>query len=639
MLRRLRISHFAIIDALEVSFDPGLTVLTGETGAGKSILVDALHLALGGRSQAEVVRTGCEEATVEAIFDAAPALRERLTSLGLPGGGTTDDSELLIRRVVHKAGRSRVWVNGALCTLGVLEQVARELCDISSQHEHISLLDPQGHLDLLDRQGRLMELRRAYDDAYQVYAAAAAERRQLVTDESERSQRADYLAYQLKEIGDLDPQPGEDAELAAERVILASAAKLQGLASVAEERLYSGERSAIEGLSAAAAAVSEMAGLDPSVVSIRDALLAARAEVEEASRELGQLARRLREDPARLEVIDDRLTALKRLARKHGGDLDAVLAKRVAMQQELDRLEGHAERLAELEAREAAALARTQEQARKLGAARREAAARLQTALLAQLAKLGMQRSRFEVRFEALPEPGPRGGEVGEFYFSANAGEGATAAGANRFRRRAVASDARVQEPRRGGRSGRRLHLRRGGQRNWWSDRADRRAHAQGGLPGPPGDLHHASAPDRGVRRSASGGPQGRSWGAGPSRRSSRARRRGAAHPRGGAHALRRRPHADRAEARPRAIRRSTAAPAPVPARSSASPYADCPANLRSNFTSPLSSMGTKSSFGREILNPSQLTGKAPTAWTVVGSSKVSSSTGDADLSGRRRAG
>ncbi len=422
MLRRLRISHFAIIDALEVSFDPGLTVLTGETGAGKSILVDALHLALGGRSPAEVVRAGCDEAIVEAIFDASAGLRERLTSLGLPGGGEADD-ELLIRRVVHKAGRSRVWVNGALCTLGVLEQVARELCDISSQHEHISLLDPQGHLDLLDRHGRLMDLRQAYGEAYAVYAAAATERRQLVTDESERTQRADYLAFQIKEIADLDPQPGEEASLGAERVVLASATRLQELASTAEERLYSGERSATEGLTAAAAAVAEMAALDPSVAAIREALLGARAEVEESARELGQLARRLREDPARLEAIDDRLTALKRLVRKHGGTLEAALDKRAAMQEELDRLEGHAERLADLEAREAAALKRTQDQGRKLGVARREAAGRLQVSLLAQLAKLGMPRSRFEVRFEALPEPGPRGAEVGEFFFSANAGE------------------------------------------------------------------------------------------------------------------------------------------------------------------------------------------------------------------------
>ncbi len=200
MLRRLRLGHFAIIDALEVSFDAGLTVLTGETGAGKSILIDALHLVLGGRSQAEVVRTGCEEASVEAIFDAPASLRERLASLGLPSGSEDkEDSELLIRRVVHRAGRSRVWVNGALCTLGILEHVAKQLCDIASQHEHVSLMDPQGHLDLLDRHGKLAVPRQAYAEAYAAYAAAAAERRQLVSDESERAQRADYLAFQLKE--------------------------------------------------------------------------------------------------------------------------------------------------------------------------------------------------------------------------------------------------------------------------------------------------------------------------------------------------------------------------------------------------------------------------------------------------------
>jgi DNA repair protein RecN (Recombination protein N) len=436
MLRRLRIGHFAIIDALEVSFDAGLTVLTGETGAGKSILIDALHLVLGGRSQAEVVRTGCEEATVEAIFDAPPALRGRLGSLGLPPGGSgggsvdgpegsqgSDDSELLIRRVVHRAGRSRVWVNGSLCTLGVLEQVARQLCDIASQHEHVSLMDPAGHLDLLDRHGKLDAPRSAYAEAYAVYAAAAAERRQLVSDESERAQRADYLAFQLKEIREVEPQSGEEASLGAERMVLASAAKLQELAGTAEERLYSGEQATVGGLSAAVTAVGEMAALDPSLGPVHQALIAARAEVEEAARELGQVARRLREDPARLEAIDDRLAALRRLTRKHGGSLEAVLAREKAMQEELDRLEGHAEHLAELEKREAEALSRAQVLARKLSAARREASAKLQSALLAGLAKLGMPRSRFEIRFEALAEPGPRGGEDGEFFFSANPGE------------------------------------------------------------------------------------------------------------------------------------------------------------------------------------------------------------------------
>jgi len=244
-----------------------------------------------------------------------------------------------------------------------------------------------------------------------------------VTDEAERAQRADYLAFQLQEITDLDPQPGEENSLGAERTVLVSAARLQELAAGAEERLYSGEGSAVEGLSAAASAVAAMAELDPSVRKIHETLVAARAEVEEASRELGRVARGLREDPARLEAIDDRLAALKRLARKHGGSVEAVLAKRVAMREELDRLEGHAEHLSELEAREAAALQRAQEQARKLRAVRVAAAASLQTALLAEMAKLGMPKSRFEARLEPLPEPGPRGTEEGEFFFSANPGE------------------------------------------------------------------------------------------------------------------------------------------------------------------------------------------------------------------------
>jgi DNA repair protein RecN (Recombination protein N) len=425
VLAALRIAHFAIIDALEVEFGEGLTVLTGETGAGKSILVDALHLALGGRAQVEVVRTGFDEAVVEALFrlptgDARG--RDRLLELGLPDA---PDGELLIRRVVQRAGRSKVWVNGSLCSVAVLERLARGLCDIGSQHEHVSLLDPSVHLDLLDAHGGLMDRRTAYGQAYQIYAQASAARSALLTDEAARAERSDYLAFQLREIDELDPQAGEEDLLAKERALLASAAKLRGLAETAEEQLYSGEGSAVERLSMAADALGQIASLDGSFAKLRDALASARAEAEEAARELTQLARRAREDPVRLEAIDDRLAALRRLTRKHGGDIDALLRKQTTMRAELSAIESHAETLAGLERAEVAAREVAQEQASALGAARRKSARALSTALCAELEKLGMPRSRVEVIFEDLPAPGlgPAGAESAELFFSANVGE------------------------------------------------------------------------------------------------------------------------------------------------------------------------------------------------------------------------
>ncbi|HUB06349.1 MAG TPA: DNA repair protein RecN [Myxococcales bacterium] len=417
MLAALRIERFATIDALEVAFGPGLTVLTGETGAGKSILVDALHLALGGRAQADVVRTGCDEATVEAVFQAAPKVRARLGELGLPDG-----DELLIRRVVHRAGRSRVWVNGALCTVAVLEQLARRLCDISSQHEHVSLLDPAGHLDLLDAHADLLERRSEVGEAVGRLTAVARERQALELDDSERARRADYLRFQIHEIDELDPKAGEEEALAAERAVLASAAKIQSLAEAAEELLYSGEGAAAERTAAATSRVAELATLDPAFAPMHRALAGALAEVEEAARELAQSARRRREDPERLAALDDRLAALRKLARKHGGDLAAVLARRDAMRQELEGVLGHAERLAELAAAEETARAAATSLAAALSGLRREAAARLSSAIQRQLGKLGMGKSKLELRLEAAPL-GPRGADAAELYFSANPGE------------------------------------------------------------------------------------------------------------------------------------------------------------------------------------------------------------------------
>ncbi|MHB1847048.1 MAG: DNA repair protein RecN [Deltaproteobacteria bacterium] len=418
MLRALRIEQFAIIDALEIELSPGFTVLTGETGAGKSILVDALHLALGGRAQTEVVRTGCEEATVEAVFEASPKVRARLVELGLPDG-----DELLIRRVVQRSGRSKVWVNGSLCTVTLLEQLAKRLCDIASQHEHVSLLEPGGHLELLDGFGGLLGDRSRYEVAYGELARLCAERQALEQDGAERERRQDYLRFQLEEIDEVAPEPGEDVRLTQERALLASAAKLQGLASAAEEELYSAEGSAAERLSTALARLAELTALDPSLEPLHGRLASARAEVEEGARELSQLGRKLREDPERLLAVDDRLAALRRLSRKHGGDVDALLARRAEMAGELERLTGHAEKRDELALAVEGARAQAAALAQKLSLRRREAAARLSTTLQKELSRLALAKARVEVRFGGDGELGPRGQDEAELFFSANPGE------------------------------------------------------------------------------------------------------------------------------------------------------------------------------------------------------------------------
>src|SRR5256714_3782302 len=215
MLDLLTVRAFAIIDELEVRFASGLNVLTGETGAGKTILVDALHLVLGGRAQADVVRTGAEEAEVQALFLPRDPERTdvRLRSLGLPACG----AEMVVRRIVQREGRSRAYVNGAVATAAQLQQATRGMLDISGQHEHVGLLDPETHLDLLDAYAKVAALRAAYAGAFAALSEAERERARLDSDESARAERASFLRYQLDELSKTDPRPGEDEALAQER--------------------------------------------------------------------------------------------------------------------------------------------------------------------------------------------------------------------------------------------------------------------------------------------------------------------------------------------------------------------------------------------------------------------------------------
>src|SRR2546427_7743781 len=215
MLELVRVRAFAIIEELEVHFAPGFNGLTGETGAGKSLRGEALHRVCGGRAQADSVRTGAEEAEVQALFRPRDPgeCDDRLQRLGLPAAGT----ELVVRRTVQREGRSRAWVNGALATAAQLQAATRGLLDISGQHEHVGLLDAALHLDLLDAHAQLGELKARFAEAFAALWEAEEARAQLDSDESQRAQRADWLKFQLDELEKAAPEPGEDDRLAQER--------------------------------------------------------------------------------------------------------------------------------------------------------------------------------------------------------------------------------------------------------------------------------------------------------------------------------------------------------------------------------------------------------------------------------------
>ena len=428
MLELLKIHSFAIIDELEVHFAAGLNVLTGETGAGKSILVDALHLVLGGRAQADSVRTGAEEAEVQALFRPRdPAGRDALlSSLGLPAAG----DELLVRRTVQREGRSRAWVNGALATAGQLAQATRGLLDISGQHEHVGLLDASLHLDLLDAHAGLLPLRAGYERSFAALAEAERARAQLDSDEGARSERVDWLRFQLDEFSRAQVRPGEDEALAQERRVLAAAEKLRAGATEAEGLLSSDEGAAATSAARAARRLEELSAIDPSLGQVALAVRGAAAELTEAARTLSKYVSRTEGDPQRLEDIDERLELLRKLARKHGGSLAAAVARAETMGAELASLENHDEALAGAVAAVARLFAHATALARGLSDHRRAAADGFSRAVAGELSSLGM-KSELSVRFSPCTEGvaqagvvlGSRGLETAELLLSANPGE------------------------------------------------------------------------------------------------------------------------------------------------------------------------------------------------------------------------
>jgi len=423
MLRALRIHNVAVVESVTVPFAPGLNVLTGETGAGKSIVIDALLLVRGARAQADVIRGDAESATVEAVFDVAarPEVGALLAEVGL----APDDGQVVIRRELARSGRHRAFVNDAAVTVGLLERLGDTLVDVHGQHEHQRLLEPARQLDLLDRFAGAEPARERVAAAHAAWRAAAADLAALGAAARERAQREDLLRFQVSEIDAAGLRPGEREALGHERRRLQHAERFaKGLAEAAA--LLAEDPDAAAGRLARAARIfRELGRVDPAFGAPADLLDAAGAQVEEALLAMRALRGAIDAEPGRLEAIEDRLEALTRLARKYGDGEETILAHRGAAAAELERLARHEEARAEAERRVSAARAALDAAAEALGGHRREAAARLGPLVQRELRALGMERARFEAAVEALAaeDTTARGRERVELRFSANPGE------------------------------------------------------------------------------------------------------------------------------------------------------------------------------------------------------------------------
>jgi DNA repair protein RecN (Recombination protein N) len=408
MIRFLSIRHLAVIDALEVEFPPGLTVLTGETGAGKSILVGAVGLLVGGRASADLVRTGEETAVIEAVFD------------------TESGDELIIRREVSAQGRSRAFVNGTLVTTAALREATGSLVDLHGQHEHQVLLDPSAHLDLLDEFAGLGGPRLEVSAAFREWQSLDEERRRVAERDRQNAARAEFIAFQLAEIDRVNPRPGEDDELAAARHVLANADRLQRLCAEAYGALYDGENAALASLGIVWKRIGELAAVDPKFSAYDETKATVKSQLEDLAYFLRSYSAGIDSSPARLQETEDRLASLERLKKKHGPTLNDVIARASALRQELHDAEHATERLGELDA----ALSRARETfvgtAESLSRRRRDAAVQFARTLESALGDLAMPRTRCEVRFEPAggeDQWSERGVDQAEFYISPNPGE------------------------------------------------------------------------------------------------------------------------------------------------------------------------------------------------------------------------
>ena len=425
MLTELRIANFAIIDQLSLECARGLHILTGETGAGKSIIIDAIALLVGGRADESLIRAEAEEAVLEAaiVLPAASPLTARLRAEGLLGEG---DTELIVRRVLSRAGRHKLYINGNLTPLRTLQSLAGTLIDIHGQHEQQSLLSAQSQMDALDAFGHLKEARESYRQAYGQWRAGQREREEMAARLSERSQREELLRFQFKELQEADVKAGEEAALQAERNRLAHTHRLNELSQGSYAVLYGDEGSILGSLGKVRDSIKDLAAIDSQGQDWEALCDGAVAQLRELAHHLRKYHEGLDQDPARLAQIEERLDRLQRLKRKYGGSEDTVLAKREQLQCEIDTLDSGETRLAELDLRLADARQQADKLAERLTRGRTKAAKKLEVRVTDELAALRMDRTRFAVAVDTDRTDdglGPQGRDRVEYRFSANEGE------------------------------------------------------------------------------------------------------------------------------------------------------------------------------------------------------------------------
>ncbi|MBN1363842.1 MAG: DNA repair protein RecN [Syntrophaceae bacterium] len=425
MLNELSIKNFAIIDKLQVSFTEGLNVISGETGAGKSIIIGAVSLLLGDRATTNIIRTDTDTATVEAVFDISfnKTLRDKIMNMGFP-----DSEELIIRRIISHSGKNRAFINGQAATLMNLSAVSELLINICGQHEHQVILNPENHIDILDEFGGCLPERGAYESIYNQYQQIKTQIEKLRDLNRSREEKIDLYKFQLKEITDINPQPVEDTALADEKKVLVNFQKLSGWAGNAYDLLYGEKDSAIVKLKEVQHRIKEIKKIDSNLKIADEDMESSFVTLQEAALQLRDYGKNLFFDSERLAAIDERLDVLNRLKRKHGGSLEGVLRKKQEIEEALKTVSSLEVEMEKLNKEEEKIRLTLHESAHKLSQKRKQVAQKLQDAVDREIHELNMPHASFYVNFKKIADKavesfGPKGIDEIEFYLSANKGE------------------------------------------------------------------------------------------------------------------------------------------------------------------------------------------------------------------------
>lgn len=411
MLLELKVSNFAIIDNLHIEFEEGLNILSGETGAGKSVLLKSLALLMGEKSSADTIRTGAQMATIEGAFDIRNRkdIRKNLEELGIE----TEEGTLIVRRTISAGSdKSKVYLNGTLSTLANLRDIVAPLIEVAGhsapliemtgQHENRHLLSKAYHLDLLDQYAGTWDKRLAYQKQFERYQEIKSEIQQLESDAKQKAQRLDFLTFQRDEIAALDLSPGEDVEIEAEVKKLKSASRLFQFVDTAEEALYSDDDSAMNRINTILKRGAEIATLDPQLGGKIEVLEQAKTLIDDCIYDLRQYVNKIDGDPQRLESLEERLSDLRKVQKKYGPTVDDILAALMKMETEISNLQNSETRIEELKKESAALMKEMEKIALDLHKRREKGAQLLTDSVNAELLDLNMKGVTFQVSIAKL---------------------------------------------------------------------------------------------------------------------------------------------------------------------------------------------------------------------------------------------